>query len=118
MIASKVKAKKVMSSPLITIAPNVDIKEAALIMKKFSIRRLVVMDKAEIDGIISSRDIVAITPALIEIIMEKARITQPPLIREKSSAGYCDRCGEWSDILVSREGKFICEECRIELDSE
>ena len=120
LLPRKVKAKDVMSSPLRTIEPSTDIKEAAEMMRKYGIRRLAVMDKGRMAGIISSRDIVAITPALIEIIVEKARITQSaPLVTESSSAaGYCDRCGQWSDTLVSTEGKFICEDCRIELESE
>ena len=118
LLPSEIKAKEVMSSPLRTIEPDMDIKEAAKMMKKHSIRRLIVMDKGRMAGIISSRDIVAITPALIEIIIEKARINQEiPLETEVSSAaGYCDRCGQWYDTLVNVEGEFICEECNIELE--
>ena len=119
LLPSAVKAKDVMTSPSRIIDPDADITEAAKKMREHNIRRLIVMDRGKMVGIISSRDIVAITPALIEIIMEKARITQgPSLVRESSSAGYCDRCRQWSDTLVSVEGRFICEECRIELDLE
>ena len=118
-LPKKIKSKEVMSIPLRTIDLNVDIQEAAKRMQKYSIRRLIVLDKDKMVGIISSKDIVAITPALIEIIMEKARITQGlPPIKETSSSGYCDRCRQWSDPLVNKEGKFICEDCRIELEAE
>jgi hypothetical protein len=33
-------------------------------------------------------------------------------------AGYCDRCGQWSDTLEEIEGSFICEDCKIEMKSE
>ena len=103
LLPSKVKARDVMSSPLRTIDPNTDIKEAAGIMRKFGIRRLVVMDKSRMTGIISSRDIVAITPALIEIIVEKARITQsaPFLGRGLSSRGLLRQV--WAVVRHPRE---------------
>jgi len=119
LLPSTVKAREAMSSPLRTVDPNTDIKEAAERMQKYGIRRLVVIDKGRMVGIVSSRDIVAITPALIEIIMEKARITRGlPLVRDTSSVGYCDQCRQWSDTLVIVDGRFLCEECRIELESE
>jgi len=93
LLSVKVKAKEVMSSPLKTIDSNSDIIEAANRMREYGIRRLVVMDGGKMVGVVSSRDIVTITPALIGIIVEKARMTQRlPLIRKTSSAGYCDRC--------------------------
>lgn len=119
LLPSKVKAREAMTSPLRTVNVDMDIKEAAKMMRQYDIRRLIVMDKGKMAGIISSRDIVAITPALIEIIMEKASITQGlPPVKDMSSAGYCDRCRQWSDTLVNVEGRFICEECRIELEAE
>ena len=119
LLPSKVKAKEAMTSPLRTVDVDMDIKEAAKLMQQYDIRRLIVMYQGKMVGIISSRDIIAITPALIEIIMEKASITQGlPLVKEMSSAGYCDRCRQWSDTLVSVDGRFVCEDCRIELEAE
>ncbi|MCS7120310.1 MAG: CBS domain-containing protein [Nitrososphaerota archaeon] len=115
---SKISAKKIMSSPLITIDADQTISEAARRMSLQNIRRLAVMHKGELAGIISSKDILAVTPELIEIIRERARIENQNMeeIEETpSSTGYCDNCGEWSDNLREFEGKFICEECRIEL---
>lgn len=118
LLPSKVKAREAMSSPLRTIEPETDITEAANRMKEYGVRRLIVMDKGKMAGIVSSRDIVSITPALIEIIMERARVAQRlPLLTEVSSSGYCDRCRQWSDTLVKVEGRFVCEDCRIELES-
>jgi len=73
------------------------------------------MYKGELAGIISSKDILAVTPELIEIIQEKTRIENQNIMEESgqvSSAGYCDNCGEWSDDLREVEGSFLCEECR------
>ena len=118
LLPVKVKAKEVMSSPLKTIDSNADIIEAANRMREYSIRRLIVMDGREMVGVVSSRDIVTIMPALIGIIVEKARMTQRlPLIMKTSSAGYCDRCTQWSNTLENVNGTFICEECRIDLET-
>jgi hypothetical protein len=31
-------------------------------------------------------------------------------------AGYCDRCGTWSDSLIEINGEFLCEDCKGELE--
>ncbi|MDH5419251.1 MAG: CBS domain-containing protein, partial [Candidatus Bathyarchaeota archaeon] len=119
---SKLTAKEVMTSPLITVDPDETLSETARRMSQLNIRRLGVMYKGKLVGIISSKDILAITPELIEIIQEKARIERGTAVEESSEAaplaGYCEHCGGWSDDLTEVEGNFLCEECRIELKSE
>ena len=121
LLSSKLKAKDVMSSPLMTIGPDATISEAARMMSRLNIRRLGVVYRGELVGIISSKDILAVTPELIEIIQEKARIESQGSSEETETtplAGYCDRCGTWSDDLREVEGQFLCEDCRIELRGE
>ncbi len=117
LLSNKVKAADVMSSPLVTVSPDVDLNEAAKMMSRHRIRRLIILDDGNMIGLVSSKDIVAITPALIEIITEKARITQgPPTPGTFISAGYCDRCRQWSESLMEMDGRFLCEECRVDLE--
>jgi CBS domain-containing protein len=119
LLPSNVEASSIMSAPLRTVSPDVDIKKAADLMHKQKIRRLVVLEKGKMIGVVSSKDILAITPALIEIIMEKAKITSTPALPVGTEfAGNCDRCGNWSDVLREVEGRFLCDECRIELHPE
>ena len=121
LLPSKLKAKDVMSSPLMTINPDATISEAARMMSRLNIRRLGVVYRGELVGIISSKDVLAVTPELIEIIQEKARIKSQGSggeIETTPLAGYCDRCGAWSDDLREVEGQFLCEDCRIELRGE
>ena len=119
---SKLTAKEVMTSPLITVDPDETLSETARRMSQLNIRRSGVMYKGKLVGIISSKDILAITPELIEIIQEKARIERGIAVEESSEsaplAGYCEHCGGWSDELTEVEGNFLCEECRIEIKSE
>jgi CBS domain-containing protein len=114
---SKVKAGDIMSRPLIGVEPETDINEAAKKMSKLKVRRLVVMEKGKLVGIVSSKDIVSITPALMEIIAEKARITGPA-IEKPAMLGYCDVCGQWSEALREVDGKYLCEDCRADLEPE
>lgn len=119
---SKLVAKEVMSSPLITVDPDETLSEAARRMSRINIRRLGVMYKGNLVGLISSKDILAITPELLEIIQEKARIEGGKVTEEISEspalAGYCDQCGGWSDNLEEVEGNFLCEDCKEELKGE
>jgi len=119
---SKTTAKEVMSSPLITIDPDVTLSEAARRMSRLNIRRLGVLYRGNIVGLVSSKDILQVTPELIEIIQEKARIeggkTEEASPEHAPLAGYCDQCGRWSDTLEETEGRFICEDCGAEFRSE
>ncbi len=122
LIPSKVKAQEVMSYPLILVKPETKIIEAAEKMRKHKVRRLIVMDRSRMVGIVSSRDIVSIMPELIEIISERAKISMETRTEggpESSSvAGYCEVCEAWSDNLSEADGKLICEDCKVELESE
>ena len=120
--SSKVVAKEVMTSPLITVDPGVTLSEAARRMSRLNIRRFGVMYKGNLVGLISSKDILAVTPELIEIIQEKIRLeeeTRAGVVAETPPlAGYCDRCGQWSDALREVEGNFLCGECQEEMKVE
>ncbi|MEM0057639.1 MAG: CBS domain-containing protein [Candidatus Bathyarchaeia archaeon] len=123
-----VKAKDVMTSPLITIEPDETINEAARKMSRLNIRRLGVVYKGELVGLISSKDILAVMPELIETIQEKALIEGESMTQtipeeetseeETTLSGYCDQCGGWSDNLKDVDGSFLCEDCRAELEIE
>lgn len=118
-----VKANEVMTSPLITIEPDVTISEAARRMSRLNIRRLGVVYKGQLIGLLSSKDILAIMPELIETIQEHALIegeNRAQVAMEESAplTGYCDRCGAWSDNLKEANGEFLCEDCMAEFKSE
>jgi len=123
ILPHKLKAKEVMSTPLMTISSETTLSETARAMSRLNIRRLGVMYKGNLVGIISSKDILSVTPELIEIISETARIENLKATEEETTefaplAGYCDRCGAWSDSLKEAEGEFLCEDCRAERTGE
>ena len=119
---SEVRAAEIMSTPIFTIDPRKDVKEAARMMGRFDIRRLIVMHKGKMVGIVSSRDILQAVPSLLDVMIEKCRAGLVGPSEEEMEAvpmtGYCEICGRWSDTLVEVNGQFICEECRAELERE
>jgi CBS domain-containing protein len=111
---SQIKAKEVMKE-LYTIESEESITEAARLLRKHNIKRLGVVYKNRLVGIISSSDVIAVTPDLVEIVSEKATIIRGELGIARSASnisGFCDQCGEWSDLLQYVEDTFICEVCR------
>lgn len=112
LLPSKVLAGKAMTKPPATVDASVDVTEAAKKMRGLKIRRLVVLERGELKGIITSNDIVDITPALIDVMAEKSQIAPVRPTKEAQPLnGYCDRCGSWADELKSHDGQFLCDEC-------
>ncbi|MDI6691371.1 MAG: CBS domain-containing protein [Candidatus Bathyarchaeota archaeon] len=117
------QAKEVMTSPLITIEPHETINEAARRMSRLNIRRLGVVYKGQLIGLVSSKDILAVMPELVETIQERALIEGENRAQESAEestplAGYCDRCGGWSEDLKEVNGEYVCEDCKVELEEE
>jgi len=119
-----INAREIMTSPLVTIEPEATISEAARRMNRLDIRRLGVLYKGDLVGIISSKDILNVMPELIEIMQEKTRIEgagrseETEEVEEMPLSGYCDRCGVYSENLKDVNGQNLCEDCRIELETE
>jgi signal-transduction protein with cAMP-binding, CBS, and nucleotidyltransferase domain len=118
-----IKTKDVMTSPLMTIEPDETISEAARRMSRLNIRRLGVIYKGQLIGLVSSKDILSVVPELLETIQENALIEGENRAEEATEestplAGYCDHCGGWSENLKEVDGEFLCEDCRAELESE
>ena len=123
LVPDAVKVKEIMTSPLVTIDPEATISEAARRMSRLNIRRLGVVYKGNLVGLVSSKDILGVMPELIEIIQERTRIEGAAQAEETSEAeetslsGYCDRCGVFSENLKDVNGQNLCDDCRIELET-
>jgi len=66
--AKKTKVNLIMTTPVTSIDPQKDIQEAIQLMASNDIKHLPVIENATLLGIITSKDIVAINPLLIEIL--------------------------------------------------
>ena len=112
LLPSKVQAGKSMTKPAVTIEPSANVTEAAKKMREIKVRRLIVLEAGKLKGIVTSNDIVDITPALIDVIAEKSQISPVPKAKETEAlSGYCDRCGSWAEELKPHDGQFVCDEC-------
>ena len=118
LVPDAVQAKKIMTSPLVTISPEATITDAAKLMNSLNVRRLGVVYKGSLRGIVTSKDVLRVMPELIEIIQEKTLIScvneieQNGEAEETPTSGYCDRCNTYSEDLKLINGQNICEECR------
>ncbi|MDH5791949.1 MAG: CBS domain-containing protein [Candidatus Bathyarchaeota archaeon] len=71
---SSVKAKDIMSAPLITVDLNAAVEEAAQIMARKGIKKLPVVDGGRIVGVVSTSDIVRTSPTQLGILEELLRV--------------------------------------------
>ena len=66
-------ARQVMTSPVVSISKTVSIDEAAKIMAKKKIKKLPVMEKEKIVGMLTLTDIVTKVPTMLSILEELLR---------------------------------------------
>ena len=124
LAAANAKANEFMTTPLVTVDPEKTVSDAARMMSKKDIRRLIVLYKGKLVGIVSSKDILDVMPEMLEIMQERTRIEGPagPDATEEAEesplSGYCDRCGLYNENLLEVNGKFLCDDCRIEVSDE
>ncbi|RLF21607.1 MAG: hypothetical protein DRJ68_03085 [Thermoprotei archaeon] len=112
----EVTCREVMSSPLLTVDPKTPLVDAMSKMSKFKVRRLVVIERGRLLGIVTDRDILRVAPALIEILASK-EAGEEKYVKE-TQVGQCEICGEWSEDLREVNGHFLCEECRSEYSTQ
>ena len=126
---SKVKARDIMSTKIVTISPSEDMYEALKKMRGKKIRWLPVVVKNVVIGMLTVKDILRIEPSLFEIVSEFQPIREEEDkikiigLRKKrkseaegevwSREGECEECGAF-DVLYNIEGRYLCEECREE----
>ncbi len=104
--ASKVLVGEIMSTPPITITPEVDVTEAAKLMSKHNIRRLPVVNEGKLVGIVTSSDIASVLPEVKELNLMEV----PPA--EEMGTSVCEVCGQFTNDLYEVNGKWVCESCR------
>jgi signal-transduction protein with cAMP-binding, CBS, and nucleotidyltransferase domain len=110
-----VVASKVMTSPVKMVEPELGLMDAMKMMDKENIRRLGVIYKGELVGIITDRSIIRLIPTIMDIMKEQKEIMGDTQSSGASTAGYCDRCEVYSNNLREIDGDFLCEECRLDI---
>jgi len=103
---SRIPVKKIMSSPVMTITPDTEITDAARIMARNRIRRLPVVERGKLVGIITTMDIMQVSPELLELAVG----AEGKGVEIEESV--CESCGEVTTALYEVNGMWVCEDCR------
>lgn len=112
----KIKAKEICTRKITTIRPSADIYDAMKLMKKAKFKRLPVVIKKRIIGLLTLKDVLRIEPELFEIAQENYIIKEEPEKLKRKQAGesfkegICEECGNF-DILYNIDGELMCESC-------
>lgn len=118
---NKIKVKDIATKKIAVIKPSADIGQALHKMKQHSFRRLPVLLKGELVGIITLKDILRVDPDLYrevkgfnEIREESQKIKRLSTAEEWDAEGLCDECDSFAPLL-KMEGRLLCPDCRDEL---
>lgn len=116
----EISIKELMTTPLITIPTTEDVTDAMFKMVKLKIRRLPVVERAKLVGIVTEADLLAVSvdmgsifSDLIKLHRERIFAMEPP---QKVFRGICEECGDNVDNLTLVDGKLICESCKETLE--
>jgi CBS domain-containing protein len=116
----KVKAMSIATRKLAVIKPSADIYQALKKMHDVNLRRLPVLSKGELIGVITSKDIIAVEPELYAEtrgLMDEIKEIERKISETKAEwplEGLCDNCGAFSELLKV-EGTLLCPDCRDEI---
>jgi CBS domain-containing protein len=110
---SRVKVSNLKKKRLISVLPNEDVMKVARLMIKTGYKRMPVIESGKLVGIVSEKEILLISPEIIEILSERLRarvdmVAQP----DERISGMCEECDEYSDGLRNVSGRWVCRECR------
>ncbi len=106
-----IKVKQIMSSPLRVANPNQEVEDAVLAMKKYKIKKLVIVgEKERLLGIVTDSDITRALPGMLDLLKEIGNYNR--LNENTYTLGVCQKCGMYSDTLQYVNGELICEDCR------
>jgi len=111
----KIRAIDIATRKVAVIKPSADISEAIRKMQKLNFRRLPVLHKGELIGVVTLKDILAVEPELYSEIQEliDLRGTKRKLERtsqEWPEIGECENCGTLTE-LTNTDGEMLCIDC-------
>jgi len=114
----KIKAGKFWKErrrPFITVSPDENVLNVAKKMIKSGLKRFPIVKDGKLKGIVSTKEILLVSPELIEILSEKLKAKVDAVARpDQTISGLCERCDSYSDDLRNIDGRWICSECNEE----
>ena len=120
-----IKVMDVATRKVAVIKPSADVLQALNKMKQYGFRRLPVLSKGEVVGIVTLKDILTVDPSLYHQLGELADIREESIKLKKlaqaqtdtdsyDTEGICDECEAFAPLLKV-EGRLLCPDCRDEL---
>lgn len=106
----EVLVREVMSTPLITADADRTVGDVVDIMVKHKVRRVPIVENGFVTGIVTVRDILAVSQEMNEIMSNLIEINR----YDDIITGICDECECMSDDLRSVDGRMLCGGCRAE----
>lgn len=113
--ASTIPCRNVMTTPVVSIGPQLDIFDAIVHMNKNKVRQLPVIDThGELKGYLTLKDILRVEPELLEIATDVLSIREEheKPVSKRHIAGNCESCGETSEELLEIRDVLLCPFCR------
>ncbi|HDS59299.1 MAG TPA: CBS domain-containing protein [Thermoplasmatales archaeon] len=114
-IPQEVMVEDIMSSPPVTVSPDASLEEAIKLMGTHHIRRLPVVQDGKLVGMATERDMLQVSPLLLDVARELAAIGggsgERPFRKREGMAGKCEGCGMLTDRLTETDGHLFCESC-------
>ena len=116
----KVPIEKIMTKKILSMEAQKDLYEAMIFMRKNKIRRVPIVAKKKVIGMLTLKDILKIEPELFEIVIQNVQIAEEEEKRKRLkytdeykwiSEGPCDECGGY-DLLYKEDGRYLCSDCR------
>jgi CBS domain-containing protein len=83
----KIKVSDVMSAPLILGKPEMDVEDAVRLMFKTKIKKLPIVEKGRLLGLVTLTDLTRFQPQMIRIL-KKLSVTELPPKRMRKVVGY------------------------------
>lgn len=117
----EVKAVDIATKKVAVIKPSADITQAFQKMKNYNLKRLPVMSKGEVVGLLTLKDILRIEPELYQkageliTIREESEKLKGLTLPHEHTEGLCENCGAFAELLKI-ENKLLCTDCREEFD--
>jgi hypothetical protein len=102
-----------MTKKLHTITPTTDLFEIAKIMSDKNLRRLPVVVKGKLYGLVTVKDLIKAEPHVVEVLADKLKIRGKELKFDEREEleGICEVCGNYSYDLRSSNSGLICSIC-------
>ncbi|MBI3413308.1 MAG: CBS domain-containing protein, partial [Candidatus Aenigmarchaeota archaeon] len=110
--AANLDVKEIMSKPLRYLSPEDNLNEAARKMIASKVRRLPVVKKGELIGILTHTDIARVAPSMVEILSERVGMREgQPQADIGTNTGTCESCSNYSENLTTIDDEWLCEDC-------